>query len=55
MGLLCFQFSIEILLSVVLLYLFCFYNFAKPVFISDLIKIIKLLILAFSILLLGNI
>lgn len=55
MGTICFHFSTELLLSSILLYFFCFYNFSKPVLISDLNKIIKLLIGAFSLLLLGNI
>ena len=50
-----FYFSTEILISGILLYLFCFYNFAKPVLISDLNKIIKSLLFAFCVIFLGNI
>jgi len=50
-----FYFSTEITISIILLYFFCFYNFAKPVLISDLNKIIKILVWVFCLVLLSNI
>jgi hypothetical protein len=55
MGTFCLYFSTEILIGLFLLYLLCFYNFAKPVLISDLNKIIKLLLYLFCVLLTFNI